>query len=86
MISQQKYLELLEAKKTTAALQVLRNELAPMNTEAEQLHTLSRYAISLLFDAMECLARSVFSCVRILKSCDSGRDGMEHLARQGNNY
>lgn len=42
LISQQKYLELLEAKKTTAALQVLRNELAPMNTETEQLHTLSR--------------------------------------------
>ncbi|KAF7778551.1 hypothetical protein Agabi119p4_2896 [Agaricus bisporus var. burnettii] len=43
LISQQKYLELLEAKKTTAALQVLRNELAPMNTEAEQLHTLSSF-------------------------------------------
>ncbi|KXN92272.1 WD repeat-containing protein 26 [Leucoagaricus sp. SymC.cos] len=43
LISQQKYLELLEAKKTTAALQVLRNELAPMNTETEQLHTLSSF-------------------------------------------
>ncbi|KAF9447666.1 WD40 repeat-like protein [Macrolepiota fuliginosa MF-IS2] len=41
LINQQKYLELLEAKKTTAALQVLRNDLAPMNNGAEQLHTLS---------------------------------------------
>jgi len=42
LISQQKYLELLEARKTTAALHVLRNELAPINTETQQLHTLSR--------------------------------------------
>jgi len=43
LISQQKYLELLEARKTTAALHVLRNELAPINTETEHLHTLSRF-------------------------------------------
>ncbi|KDQ33398.1 hypothetical protein PLEOSDRAFT_1073660 [Pleurotus ostreatus PC15] len=41
LISQQKYLELLEAQKTTAALHVLRTELAPLNVEAEHLHTLS---------------------------------------------
>ncbi|KAL6301773.1 WD40 repeat-like protein [Sparassis latifolia] len=41
LISQQKYLELLEAQETTAALQVLRNELAPLNVEPDQLHTLS---------------------------------------------
>ena len=44
LISQQKYLELLEAKKHTAALQVLRNELAPSNVDPDQLHTLSRSA------------------------------------------
>ncbi|KAL9715363.1 hypothetical protein Ac2012v2_002027 [Leucoagaricus gongylophorus] len=43
LISQQKYLELLEARKTTAALHVLRNELAPINTETQQLHTLSSF-------------------------------------------
>jgi hypothetical protein len=42
LISQQKYLELLEAMKTTSALQVLRNELAPLSVDSDQLHTLSR--------------------------------------------
>lgn len=41
LISQQKYLELLEAKKATEALHVLRNELAPLNVDPDQLHTLS---------------------------------------------
>lgn len=43
LISQQKYLELLEAQKTTDALQVLRNELAPLDVDSEQLHILSRH-------------------------------------------
>lgn len=42
LISQQKYLELLEATKITAALHVLRNELAPTNVDSESLHALSR--------------------------------------------
>ncbi|KAJ6597194.1 WD40 repeat-like protein [Mycena vulgaris] len=41
LISQQKYLELLEAQKTTDALQVLRNELAPLDVDSDQLHILS---------------------------------------------
>ncbi|EMD38068.1 hypothetical protein CERSUDRAFT_152691 [Gelatoporia subvermispora B] len=41
LINQQKYLELLEAQKTTAALHVLRNELAPMHVDPDQLHSLS---------------------------------------------
>ncbi|KAG2077940.1 WD40 repeat-like protein [Suillus decipiens] len=43
LIGKQKYLELLEARKTTAALQVLRNDLAPYSTMSEQgeLHALS---------------------------------------------
>lgn len=43
LIGKQKYLELLEARKTTAALQVLRNDLAPYSTmsEQEELHVLS---------------------------------------------
>ena len=42
LISQQKYLELLEANKITAALHVLRNELAPMSVDPDSLHALSR--------------------------------------------
>ncbi|PPQ68153.1 hypothetical protein CVT25_014079 [Psilocybe cyanescens] len=41
LISRQKYLELLEGKKPTAALQVLRNELAPSNVDPDKLHSLS---------------------------------------------
>ncbi|KAG6335210.1 hypothetical protein ID866_3881 [Astraeus odoratus] len=43
LIGKQKYLELLEARKTTAALQVLREQLAPLSVDSsEQLHALSR--------------------------------------------
>ncbi|TFK30111.1 WD repeat-containing protein [Coprinopsis marcescibilis] len=41
LIKQQKYLELLEARKTNAALHVLRDELAPLNVDSDHLHTLS---------------------------------------------
>ncbi|KAI0086137.1 WD40 repeat-like protein [Irpex rosettiformis] len=41
LISQQKYLELLEAGRTTTALQVLREELAPLSTDPDVLHSLS---------------------------------------------
>ncbi|KAF5373710.1 hypothetical protein D9758_000745 [Tetrapyrgos nigripes] len=41
LIYRQKYLELLEAEKTTAALDVLRNEISPLDVESEELHTLS---------------------------------------------
>ena len=44
LLSQQKYLELLEAGKTAAALHILREELAPLSTEPDQLHSLSRSA------------------------------------------
>ncbi|KAH7889566.1 WD40 repeat-like protein [Phlebopus sp. FC_14] len=43
LIGRQKYLELLEARKTTTALQVLRNELAPLSADPEQLHALSSF-------------------------------------------
>ncbi|KZP21210.1 WD40 repeat-like protein [Athelia psychrophila] len=42
LIHQQKYLELLEAGRTTTALTVLRNELAPLDFDQDQLHFLSR--------------------------------------------
>ncbi|KAF8211925.1 WD40 repeat-like protein [Mycena galopus ATCC 62051] len=46
LISQQKYLELLEAQKITDALHVLRNELAPLDVDSEQLHILSSLMMS----------------------------------------
>ena len=42
LISEQKYLELLESNRTTAALYVLRNELAPLEIDSDHLHLLSR--------------------------------------------
>ena len=45
LISQQKYLEYLESGKTAIALHVLRNELAPLHTDPEMLHPLSRFVI-----------------------------------------
>ncbi|KAJ8078989.1 hypothetical protein PM082_013273 [Marasmius tenuissimus] len=41
LISRQKYLELLEAKKTHSALQVLRNELTPYSVDTDVLHSLT---------------------------------------------
>lgn len=60
MISQQKYLELLEAKKTTLALHVLRHELAPLNVDSEPLHTLSRRVQSSSMLAYALISRLVF--------------------------
>jgi hypothetical protein len=48
LISQQKYLELLEAGNVTRALYVLRNELAPMTGDLEGLRTLSRQVVRVL--------------------------------------
>lgn len=42
LISQQKYLELLEAQELNPALVVLRSELAPLNIDPERLQLLSR--------------------------------------------
>lgn len=52
MISQQKYLELLEARKTGAALNILRHELAPLIVDMEHLHSLSRFAHTLVIDLL----------------------------------
>jgi hypothetical protein len=49
LISQQKYLEYLEKGKTAMALHVLRNELAPLHTDPELLHPLSRFATFTLY-------------------------------------
>ncbi len=46
LISEQKYLELLERQSVNAALHILRTELAPLTDDADvdQLHSLSAYA------------------------------------------
>ncbi|GAA94146.1 uncharacterized protein L969DRAFT_46235 [Mixia osmundae IAM 14324] len=41
IVSEQKYLEMLEARETKSALSVLRNELAPLNYAPERIHVLS---------------------------------------------
>ena len=48
MIAQQKYLELLEAQNVNAALHVLRDELAPLNADLDELHALSGYVIRIM--------------------------------------
>lgn len=42
LIRQQKFLEALEALETKKALVILRNELAPLNSDSDRLHLLSR--------------------------------------------
>ncbi|QIX01481.1 hypothetical protein AMS68_006998 [Peltaster fructicola] len=43
LLRQQKYLELLEARNLSAALHVLRNELAPLKQDTAKLHALSSF-------------------------------------------
>lgn len=57
LISQQKYLELLEAGKTGAALTILRQELAPLNVDPDQLHSLSRWVNFFFSMMLEILTR-----------------------------
>jgi hypothetical protein len=44
-LRQQKFLELLEARELGSALQVLRQELTPLNYDVDRLHALSRLVI-----------------------------------------
>jgi hypothetical protein len=64
LISQQKYLELLENRNTTAALMVLRNELASHNTDPEHLHSLSRSVVRtcLSQNFIDSLGHSLIMC------------------------
>ncbi|KAI6150688.1 WD40 repeat-like protein [Pisolithus tinctorius] len=59
LIGKQKYLELLEARKITAALQVLRERLAPLSANSsEQLHALS--SLIMCSDAQELRRRALW--------------------------
>ena len=49
LISQQKYLELLEQQNINQALTVLRDELAPLKTDIDKLQSLSGYALGAVF-------------------------------------
>ena len=46
-LRQQKFLEMLEARDLAAALNILRQELTPLNFDVERLHALSRYCRSI---------------------------------------
>jgi hypothetical protein len=54
-LRQQKFLELLEARDLAAALNVLRQELTPLNYDVNRLHALSRY----------CRSTSIFSRIQL---------------------
>ncbi|RUS21775.1 hypothetical protein BC938DRAFT_475356 [Jimgerdemannia flammicorona] len=59
LIRQQKYLELLESRNIKKALQVLRNELTPLDYSLERLHALSRCDFqSWHFDISNCFLNS----------------------------
>ncbi|CAE6467768.1 unnamed protein product [Rhizoctonia solani] len=58
LISQQKYLEQLEALQPTAALQTLRGELAVFCTEPERLHYLSRQVLIMCSSAADVMERA----------------------------
>ncbi|KAI6022746.1 WD40 repeat-like protein [Pisolithus marmoratus] len=59
LIGKQKYLELLEARRITAALQVLREQLAPLSANSsEQLHALS--SLIMCSDAQELYRRALW--------------------------
>jgi hypothetical protein len=60
LISQQKYLEQLEAMQPTAALQTLRGELAVYCSDSERLHYLSRRAdrVSIMLYFLTCVLHS----------------------------
>lgn len=66
LIAKQKYLELLEAGKPSAALNVLRNELAPLNPELDHLHALSRFVLPSVYVS----ARLTYDCTPIVQSHD----------------
>lgn len=87
-LRQQKFLELLEARDLAAALNVLRQELTPLNFDIERLHALSRYCPSIdIFRTRFAyqLFWLVFLCAR-QRSYMPKRDGMAPLARLVNDY
>jgi WD repeat-containing protein 26 len=49
LIREQKFLEALEDKNFTVALNILRTELSPLNIDTEKVHNLSRYLPKLSF-------------------------------------
>lgn len=55
LLSEQKYLEALRAKRIKQALAVLRSELASSHGDSDRLHFLSRFGLSLYY----CIVRSL---------------------------
>jgi hypothetical protein len=76
LISQQKYLELLEAQELNAALVVLRSELAPLDIDSERLQLLSR---CVLIRVIFCF--SVIDAYFVVYSCPLV--GMRYVEERG---
>lgn len=87
-LRQQKFLELLEARDLAAALNVLRQELTPLNFDVERLHALSRYCPS-IGNYRTTFAYQLFWLVFLCaqrRSYMPKRDGMAPLARLVNDF
>ena len=77
LISQQKYLELLEQQNINQALTVLREDLAPLKTDLDKLQSLSGYAQVSYHCAQHLMNRM---CASRLIMCSSAED-LRHRAK-----
>jgi hypothetical protein len=86
LINQQKYLEYLESGKTAMALHVLRNELAPLHTDPDLLHPLSRFVTYFFHYTCQTLIIVMTSLVMCADAADlrqkAGWDGAHGSSRR----
>ncbi|KAF9514475.1 hypothetical protein BS47DRAFT_1295012 [Hydnum rufescens UP504] len=61
LIRQQKYLESLEQRRSDTALQILRNELAPLSFDSDRLHLLSRPVLMMCTSTEDLMRRAQWS-------------------------
>lgn len=85
-LRQQKFLELLDARDLAAALNVLRQELTPLNFDVERLHALSRYCRSTYISrtpfAYQLFLVSLLMCPTDVLHAQPGWDGSVSSSRE----